>query len=62
MVVWKDEYTDWIQLKDIKDSKPVKVAEYVIVSCIQGEPACAWWVSKLLRRQNWIISKVKSKY
>ena len=62
MVLRKDESTDWIQLKDVKDSKLVEVTECVVENCIQDEPAFAWWVSKVLRRRNCIISKVKYKY
>ncbi len=29
LVSWKDGSTDWIPLKDLKESKPVEVAEYV---------------------------------
>ena len=32
------------------------------MNCIQEEPVFAWWVSKVLRQRNQIISKVKSKY
>ena len=62
MVMWKDGSTYWIQLKDIKDSNPVKVAQYAVANFIQDDPKFSWWYSKLLRRQNIIISKEKSKY
>ena len=62
IVLWKDGSTDWIHLKDTKDLNPVEVAEYEVENCIQDEPSFAWWVSKVLRRHNIIISKVKSKY
>ena len=39
MLLWKDVSTDWIRLKDTKDSKPVKVAEYVVANHIQEESA-----------------------
>ena len=35
MVLWKDGYMDWIQLKNIKVSNLAKVAEYVAVNHIQ---------------------------
>ena len=49
MVLWKNGSTDWIQLKDIKDSNPFEVTYYAVEDCIQDEPAFAWWVSKVLR-------------
>ena len=62
MVLWKDVSTDLIQLKDTKDSKQVKIAEYSVVNHIQDKTALAWWVSNALRWHNRIISKVSSKY
>ena len=49
---------DIIQLKYIKDSNPVEVAEYVVANDIQDDPGFVWLVSKVLRRRNIIISKV----
>jgi Reverse transcriptase (RNA-dependent DNA polymerase) len=62
MVTWKDGSSDWIKLKDIKDSYPVQVAEYAVTNRIAHEPAFNWWVHDVLRKRNRIISKVKSKY
>jgi hypothetical protein len=62
MVTWKDGSSDWIKLKDIKDSYPVQVAEYAVTNNIAHEPAFNWWVHDVLRKRNRIISKVKSKY
>jgi hypothetical protein len=38
LVEWKDGSTSWIPLKDIKDTNPVKVAEYAIGNKIEHEP------------------------
>ena len=62
MVLYKDGLTDCIQLKDIKESKPVEVAEYAVTNRIQDKPAFACLVSKVLRCWNIIIFRVKSKY
>lgn len=59
---WKDGTSDWIALKDLKDSNPIEVAEYAVANKINEEPAFKWWVSDILRRRNRIISKVKSRY
>ena len=62
LVRWKDGGTDWIALKDIKESYPVQVAEYAISSRISEEPAFALWSSSVLKKCNRIIAKTKSKY
>ena len=62
MVLWKDGSTGWIRLKDVKDSNPVEVAEYAVANRLQDDPEFSWWVSKVLRRWNVIISKVNSNY
>jgi hypothetical protein len=49
-------------LKDLKESNPVQVAQYAALNQIADEPAFAWWVKKVLRRRDRIISKVKSRY
>ena len=62
LVRWKDGRTDWIALKDIKESYPVQIAEYAVSSHISEEPAFAWWSSSVLKKCNRIIAKTKSKY
>ena len=59
---WKDGSTSWVPLKDLKESNPVKVAEYVVVNKILEEPAFAWWATWVLRKRDCIIKKVKSRY
>ena len=59
---WKDGASDWIQLKDLKDSNPVELAEYAVANRIQEEPAFKWWVGDTLRKRNRIISKLKKRY
>ena len=41
---WKDASTNWISLKDMKESHTPQVAEYAVASRIDQEPAFAWWV------------------
>jgi hypothetical protein len=62
LVMWKDQSTSWVKLKDLKASNPIELAEYAVANCITEEPAFKWWVSHTLRKRNHIISKVKSKY
>ena len=59
---WKDGSTNWISLKDLKESYPVQTAEYTVTPKIAMEPAFAWWVLHTLKKRNQIVSKVKSKY
>ena len=59
---WKGGMMEWVELKDIKDSYPVEMAEFAVASQIQDEPAFAWWVPYTMKKWNQIISKIKSKY
>ena len=59
---WKDGSTNWVSLKDLKESYPVQTAKYAVAAKIAMEPAFAWWVLYTLKKRNQIISKVKSKY
>jgi hypothetical protein len=61
-IQWKDSTTSWIPLKDLKESNPIETAEYAIANQILDKPAFAWWVRKVLRRQDRSIKKVKSRY
>ena len=62
LIRWKDSRTDWVALKDIKESYPVQVAEYTVSSRISEEPAFTWWASSVLKKRNRITAKIKSKY
>ena len=61
-VEWRDGSTDWISLKDIKQSYPVEAAMYSRDHQLHEEPAFAWWVPYTLKKQKRILSKLKSKY
>lgn len=61
-VEWKEGSTDWIKLKDLKESYPVQVAEYAVANKLVEETALKWWVPDVLRKRNRIIAKVKSRY
>ena len=47
---WKGRTSDWVPLKDLKDSNPIEVAEYVVANQIQEEPAFRWWVRDALHK------------
>ena len=61
-VIWKDGSTNWVSLKDLKDSYPIELAQYSINNKIDDEPAFAWWVPYVKKKKEIIISKIKSKY
>jgi hypothetical protein len=50
LVKWHDRSTSWEPLKNLKDSNPVELAEYVIKS--SEEVAFCWWVPYTLKRQD----------
>ena len=62
LVMWKDESTSWVPLKDLKASYPIETAEYSVANKISMEPAFAWWASKVLKTRNRIIGKIKTRY
>jgi hypothetical protein len=51
-----------VKLKDLKESNGIEIAEFVVGNRLVEEPVFKWWVPKVLRKQNRIISKVKSRY
>jgi hypothetical protein len=61
-VEWKDGSTQWIPLKNLKNSNPIELAEYAVANHIDDEPAFNWWVKETLRRRNRIVNKVKARY
>ena len=42
LVSWKDGSSDWMSLKELKDSYPVQIAEYAMANKIANEPAFNW--------------------
>ena len=60
-VRWKDKSTNWIPLSEIKESNPVEVAEAAIAFKFDKEPAFNWWVRKVLKRRDRMISKMKTR-
>ena len=62
LVRWKDGSSNWVNLKDMKESYPVDTMEYAIKHNIHEEPAFAWWVPFVKRKRTAIISKATTKY
>jgi hypothetical protein len=61
-VRWNDESTSWVPLKDLKDSNPLEVAEYAVNMKLVSEPAFAWWVPHVLKKQHRILKALKKRY
>ena len=62
LVEWKDGFSEWVSLKALKESNPIEVAEYAQANLIDKSPAFRWYVPHVLRKQDRIVSKIKSKY
>ena len=60
LVLCKDRSEQWFPLKDLKESNPVKCAEYAKARKIDTEPAFRWWVPYTLKKKEQIIALVKS--
>ena len=58
---WKDGTDSWVALKDLKESNPLQVAEYVQLAELIDEPAFAWWAELALKRRDKIIAGVSSR-
>ena len=61
-VLWMDGSTDWIALKDLKQSYPIELAEFFQLHVIHKKAAFAWWIPYAERKRKMMISKLKSKY
>ena len=55
LIEWKDGSTNWVSLKDIKESYPVQVAEFALATRISMEPTSAWWFPFVLKKRNRIL-------
>jgi hypothetical protein len=52
---WLDGSTSWQSLKDLKESYPLRVAEYAVAQGIDNEPAFNWWAPFVLGKRERII-------
>ena len=58
---WEDGSTTWENLKLLKESHPIATAEYAVAHGIDHEPAFNWWVKRVLKKRECIISLVKQR-
>ena len=61
-IQWKHGISTWNQVKDIKDSFLVQLAEYAVLNQIADKPESVWWINKVLKKRDRIISKKARKY
>ena len=47
---------------DVKESFLVQLLKYAVLNQLADETAFAWWIKKLLKKRDRIISKTASKY
>ena len=62
LVEFNNGTSEWMPLKDLKESNPIEVAEYVKRNGLEEEPAFAWWVPWTLRTRTRILKQVKKRY
>jgi hypothetical protein len=55
---WKDGSTSWENLADLKDSCPLETTVYAVTQGIDHKPAFNWWVPRVLKKCDQIISLV----
>ena len=60
--LWKDGSTDWITLKDLKQSYPTELSDFSQLHGIHEEAAFACWIPYIERKIKVMISKLRSKY
>ena len=58
----KEDFTECISLKDLKENNPVEISEYVVSNNIDHDPEFLWWVPYTLQKRNPSISKLQKKY
>jgi hypothetical protein len=61
-VEWKDGTTSWERLADLKEIKPVEVADYTAAKSLVDAPAFVWWAPHVLKKRSRIIDAVTKHY
>ena len=61
LIEWTDGRRQWVDLKLLKHSNQLQVAEYAAARGLTDEPAFAWWVPYTLRKRDVIVSAVKAR-
>jgi hypothetical protein len=61
-VEWKYGTTSWEHLVDLKESKPVEVADYATAKSLLNTPDFFWWDPHVLKKRTIIIAAVTKLY
>ena len=61
-ILWKGGSSTWNQVKYFKESFPVQLVEYTVLNQITDKPPFAWWIKKVLKKRDRIITKTARKY
>jgi hypothetical protein len=61
-VEWRDGGTAWIELKTMKESNAVGVAEYALANQISHEAAFDWWVNDVICRKKPLIKVSQTRF
>ena len=59
---WKDGSLSWVQLRYLKESVPIQLAEYAKAKSIIDEPAFSWWAPFVLDQRKRFVSAVQTRY
>ena len=51
-----------MNIEDVREARPIDMAEYAVKNHIADKPEFAWWVPYTLKKRNIIISKVNRNY
>ena len=58
-VQWKDGTTTWERLSYLKESHLIQVVEYLLAQGIIHNPDFNWWVTRVFKKRESIISSLK---
>ena len=61
-ILWKYGSTDWIAIKDLKQSYPIELVDFDQLHGINEEVSFEWCIPYEKQKRKAIISKLKSKY
>jgi hypothetical protein len=55
-VLWKNSENSWERFADLKESNPLVVVEYALAQRIDHKAALCWWVPRVIKRREQIMS------
>ena len=61
-IKWKYGSSAWNQVKGVKESLKVQLADYAVLNQIAEEPEFALWIKKVFKKRDRIISMTARKY